>query len=54
MPLLISFVLWLKELIEGFMVMSLRHYHRATRVDGVTHGQELTGMGSDGVIEVVS
>lgn len=36
------------------MVMSLRYYHGAAWSDGATHGQQPTGVGSNGVIKVVS
>jgi len=55
MALVISFVLELKGLAEGFMVMSFLYYYDTTEVCrqmGFIHGEKSAGVGSDGMIEV--
>ena len=52
--LIISFILELKRLAEGFIVMlSLYYCYGSTQANGATHVERLTGMGSDGMIEMV-
>jgi len=52
--LIISFILELRRLAEGFIVMfSLYYCYRSTQANGATHAERPTGMGSDGMIEMV-
>jgi len=54
MASVISLVPELKVLLEGFMVMSLLYYYyRSTQENGVIHGERSTGVGCDGMTELV-
>jgi len=54
MALVISFVLELKELPEGFMVTPfVSYYCGSTHAKGIIDGERSTSMGKDGMIETV-
>jgi len=53
MVLVISFVLEMKGLTEGFVVASfLCYYHGSTQANGVIHRERSAGVGSDGMTEI--
>jgi len=52
--LVVSFILELKGLTQGFMVRFSHHkYPRGTQANGTVHEERSTSVGSDGMIETV-